>query len=48
MKKLECIIKPFPLLFGALGTAVGMTPVFWTMAATLLAGAYYAREVRKS
>jgi len=37
-----------PLLFGALGTALGMAPVFWTMAITLLAGAYYARKSRKS
>jgi hypothetical protein len=30
-----------PLLFGALGAALGMTPVFWTMA-LLLVGAGYA------
>ena len=33
-----------PLLFGALGTALGMAPVFWTMAIALLAGGYYARR----
>ncbi len=33
-----------PLLFGALGTALGMTPVFWTMAASLLGGGYIARK----
>jgi predicted MFS family arabinose efflux permease len=33
-----------PLLFGALGTALGMTPVFWTIAASLLAGGYFARR----
>lgn len=33
-----------PLLFGALGAALGMAPVFWTMALTLLAGGYYARK----
>lgn len=33
-----------PLLFGALGTALGMTPVFWTMAALLVGGGYYVRK----
>jgi MFS family permease len=33
-----------PLLFGALGAALGMTPVFWTMAASLLGGGYLARK----
>jgi MFS family permease len=33
-----------PLLFGALGAALGMTPVFWTMAAALVAGGWYARR----
>lgn len=33
-----------PLFFGALGAALGMAPVFWTMALTLLAGGYYARK----
>jgi predicted MFS family arabinose efflux permease len=31
-----------PLLFGALGTALGMSPVFWTMAGALAAGGWYA------
>lgn len=33
-----------PLLFGALGAALGMTPAFWAMAAALLAGGWYARR----
>jgi predicted MFS family arabinose efflux permease len=33
-----------PLTFGALGAAVGMAPVFWSMAAALLAGSWYARR----
>ena len=33
-----------PLLFGALGAAVGMAPVFWTMALCLAGGAFYARK----
>lgn len=31
-----------PLLFGALGSALGMVPVFWTMAALLGAGGWFA------
>ncbi|HEY9447836.1 MAG TPA: MFS transporter [Burkholderiales bacterium] len=33
-----------PLVFGALGAALGMTPVFWTMAVALVAGGWYARR----
>jgi predicted MFS family arabinose efflux permease len=33
-----------PLMFGALGTALGMTPVFLTMAIVLAAGGWYARR----
>jgi hypothetical protein len=33
-----------PLMFGALGAALGMAPVVWSMAAALLAGAWYARR----
>ncbi len=32
-----------PLIFGALGAALGMTPVFFTMGAALLWGAWYTR-----
>lgn len=35
-----------PLAFGALGTAVGMFPVFWTMTALLSAGAYLVNRRR--
>ena len=31
-----------PLSFGALGTAIGMAPIFWAMAAALAGGAWYA------
>lgn len=31
-----------PLLFGALGTALGMSPVFWAVAAALALGGWYA------
>ena len=33
-----------PLLFGALGTALGMAPVFWATALLLAAGSFYARR----
>lgn len=36
-----------PLIMGALGTALGMTPVFWALAACLLTGGWYARRNRK-
>jgi MFS family permease len=35
-----------PLLFGALGTALGMGPVFWAIALLLAAGSGYARRRR--
>lgn len=35
-----------PLMFGAAGAALGMAPVFWTMAAALLAGGWYAGRGR--
>jgi len=33
-----------PMIFGALGAAMGMTPVFFAMAAAVLWGAWYARR----
>jgi hypothetical protein len=33
-----------PLLFGALGAAIGLTAVFWSMAASLGAGGYFSRR----
>jgi predicted acyltransferase len=35
-----------PLLFGALGTALGMVPVFWATALLLSLGGLYARRRR--
>jgi hypothetical protein len=35
-----------PLMFGALGAALGMQPVFWTVAAALIGGGLYARRGR--
>jgi MFS family permease len=36
-----------PLGFGAVGTALGMSPILWTMAAALLAGGWFAARRRK-
>ncbi|MGH8704193.1 MAG: MFS transporter, partial [Burkholderiales bacterium] len=33
-----------PLLFGALGSALGMGPVFWSMAAFLISGGWFAHR----
>ena len=33
-----------PMIFGALGAALGMTPVFFAMGAALLWGAWFARR----
>ena len=35
-----------PLLFGALGTALGMGPVFWATALLLACGSWYAKRGR--
>ena len=36
-----------PLIFGAVGAALGMMPVFWTMSAALVCGSVYARRARR-
>ena len=36
-----------PLIFGAVGAALGMMPVFWTTAAALVFGSLYARRARR-
>jgi hypothetical protein len=35
-----------PLAFGGVGVALGMTPIFWTMAGALAAGGYFANRRR--
>ena len=35
-----------PLLFGAVGAALGMSPVFWTMSVALAAGGWFANRRR--
>ena len=37
-----------PLAFGGVGAALGMTPVFWTMAAALAAGGFFADRRRRA
>lgn len=41
---LNFIQTTIPLAFGALGTALGVTPIFWAMTALLAAGAAFARR----
>ncbi len=36
-----------PLVFGVVGAALGMTPLFWGMAVALLGGSVFARKVRR-
>ncbi len=36
-----------PLIFGAVGAALGMAPVFWTMSGALVLGSFYARRARR-
>ena len=35
-----------PLAFGAVGTALGMAPILWTMAVALLVGSWLASRRR--
>jgi len=37
-----------PLAFGGVGAALGMTPVFWSMASALAAGGWFANRRRRS
>jgi predicted MFS family arabinose efflux permease len=37
-----------PLMFGALGATLGMLPVFWSMAAALAAGGWFAERRRRT
>jgi hypothetical protein len=37
-----------PLMFGALGATLGMLPVFWSMAAALAAGGWFAERRRRA
>jgi MFS family permease len=37
-----------PLVFGAIGSSVGIGPVFWLVGASLAAGGYFARRARTS
>ena len=37
-----------PLVFGALGTSVGLAPVFWSVGVFLAAGGWLARRASRS
>jgi hypothetical protein len=37
-----------PLLFGGLGAALGIAPVFWSMSAALAAGGWFANRRRRA
>ena len=41
---LNCSQAGIPLVFGALGTAFGIAPVFWLMALVLTGGGYFLRK----
>jgi MFS family permease len=41
---LNFVQTTIPLAFGALGTAVGIAPIFWAMAVVLAFGAWFARR----
>ena len=36
-----------PLIFGAVGAALGMMPVFWAMSAVLVCGSFFAHRARR-
>jgi predicted MFS family arabinose efflux permease len=36
-----------PLIFGAVGAALGIAPLFWAMSVALLAGGFFANRLRK-
>ena len=36
-----------PLIFGGVGAALGMAPVFWCIAAVLLGGGLFADRIRR-
>jgi hypothetical protein len=43
---LNFIQTTIPLAFGALGSALGVTPIFWAMAIVMAAGTAFARRRR--
>jgi len=44
MSVVQSMAVAVPLVFGALGATVGLTPVFWAVGASLAAGGYLARR----
>jgi len=46
MSLIQSMAVAVPLVFGALGTSLGLVPVFWTVGACLGTGGWYARRAR--
>jgi MFS family permease len=48
MSLIQSMAVAVPLLFGALGTSLGLVPVFWAVGACLGASGWYARRTRRA
>jgi hypothetical protein len=46
MSLMQTLAVAVPLVFGALGTSVGLLPVFWSVGVFLGTGGYYFRRSR--
>ena len=48
MSLIQSMAVAVPLIFGALGTSLGLVPVFWAVGACLGASGWYARRTRRA
>jgi MFS family permease len=48
MSLIQSMAVAVPLIFGALGTSLGLMPVFWAVGACLGASGWYARRTRRA
>ena len=48
MSLIQSMAVAVPLVFGALGTSLGLVPVFWAVGACLGASGWYARRTRRA
>ncbi len=46
MSLMQTMAVAVPLVFGALGSSIGILPVFWSVGVFLGTGGYYARRSR--
>jgi hypothetical protein len=46
MSLIQSMAVAVPLVFGALGTSLGIVPVFWAVGGCLGASGWYARLIR--